>query len=69
MVPISSQAEGDLHRLEDGTPWTSKERCSAGGGVARSSWHDFRASEAFASWGIFGFRWRDNNHSFVQPFD
>lgn len=52
MVPIPSQAEGDLCRLEDGAPWTSKERCSTGGGVAHNSWHDFRASGAFVSWSI-----------------
>lgn len=33
----SFQAEGDLYRLEDGAPWTSKEKCSGSRRVAHNS--------------------------------
>lgn len=66
MVPIPSQVEVDLCRLEDYPLGPPRRPCSAGGKVAGNSGHDFRASGAFACWSVFSFKWQDN--IYVCPF-
>lgn len=60
MVPIPSQVEVDLCRLEDYPLGPPRRPCSAGGKVAGNSGHDFRASGAFVCWSVFSFKWQDN---------
>lgn len=70
MVPIPSQVEVDLCRLEDDPLGPPRRPCSAGGGVAGNSGHDFRASGAFACWSVFSFKRQDVcRYLYVRPFD